>query len=199
MKPRTDEVRQFIEIYDVIRTEQTGALSRRDLDWTFLADRFDVVFELTRVDGQLILSQVSPRLVTALALRSDRNRLQEFLSQTLYDEVSSLFDELLDSSNRGVLAGFKTAPGLPLREYELGLLPTDAEGSTSAIGTVGAVTGRPASEVDLEAERKLIDSLCLQKEECFDLRQPLLSRAGWMLVQCMASLRQMLPGRKPGS
>lgn len=196
MKPRTDAVRQFIEIYDVIRTDKTGPLSRRDLDWTYLADRFDVIFELSKIDGQLIMSQVSPKLATALALRSDRNRLQEFLSQTLCDEVSALFEELLSSSNRGVLAEFRTAPGLPVREYELVLLPAAADGSTSAICTIGAVTGRPANDVDIEAERKLIASLCLQDEACFDLRQGLMSRMGAMLVQCMVSLKKMLPGRK---
>lgn len=196
MEPRTDEVRQFIEIYDVIRTDKTGPLSRRDLDWTYLADRFDVIFELSRVDGQLVISQVSPRLATALALRSDRNRLQEFLSQTLCEEVSALFDELLGSSNRGVMAEFKTAPGMPVREYELVLLPAEADGSTSAICAVGAVIGRPADDVDLEAERKLIASLCLQDEACFDLRQRLMTRMGGMLVQCMVSLKKMLLGRK---
>lgn len=204
MKPRTDEVRQFIEIYDVIRTDKAGPLARRDLDWSFLTERFDTIFELSRVGGQLIMSRASPRLASALALRSDHNRLRDFLPQSLCDEIGTLFDEIQSSPNRGVLAEFKTAPGLPVREYELVLLPAEAEGLISAIGTIGAVTGRPQddediSSADLEAERKLIASLCLQDEECFDLRQRLLPRIGGMLVQCMVSLKHMLPRRKPGS
>lgn len=199
MEPRTDEVRQFIEIYDVIRTDKAGPLSRRDLDWTYLAERFGVIFELSMVGGQLIISEVSPRLATALALSEDSSLLRKILPPSLCDEIGALFDEMQGGSNRGVLAEFKTAPGLPVREYELVLLPAEADGSMSAIGTIGAVTGGPASGADLELERKLIASLCLQGEDCFDLRQRLLSRIGGMLVQCMVSLKEMMPGGKPKS
>lgn len=198
MEPRTEEVRQFIEVYDVIRTDKAGPLSRRDLDWTFLAERFDTIFELSMVGGQLTISQASPGLADALALRGGHSMLRDIFPQALSDEICALFDEMRSSANRGILAGFKTAPGLPLREYELVLLPAESEGVTSAIGTLGVVTGRPESGADLEAERELIASLRLQDEDCFDLRQRLLSRMGSMLVQCVVSPKLMLPGGPGG-
>lgn len=199
MEPRTEEVRQFIELYDVIRTDKAGTLSRRDLDWTFLTERFDTIFELSMVDGQLAISQASPGLADALALRDSHGMLRDILPQALCGEICALFNEMQSSANRGVLAEFKTAPGLPLREYELVLLPAEAGGVTSAICTLGALTGKPESGADLKAERELIASLRLQGEECFDLRQRLLSRFGSMLVQCVVSLKFMLPGGKPKS
>lgn len=196
MKPRSEDARRFIEIYDMIRSDKTGPLSRRDLDWSFLAGRFDTLFELSRIDGQLAASTTTARLGCVFALNGDCRPVAEFLPFDLNAEVSTLFDEMTKHAGCGILAVFGTEDGARVKEYELVLLPAEADGVLTAIGVVARLTGPTVEGADFDAGRQRISSFRLREKSCFDLRQPLLPRLGGFLTQCVAGLEKFLPGGK---
>lgn len=197
MKPRTEEVRQFIELYGMIRSDKTGSLSKRELDWTFLVDRFDTLFELSRINGQLIVSSTSPRLAHVSAMNGAGLPLSDFLPPGLDTEISALFDEVANISSHGILAEFATADDLSPRQYELVLLPAAAGDSVTAIGVIGSLAGPSADVAEPEATRALLACLRLRTKYCFDLRQRLPSRFGGFLVQCVANLKRPMQGSAP--
>lgn len=196
MEPRTKEVRQFIEIYDMIRTDKTGPLSRRELNWDFLVERFDQFFELSGTSEQLNISTTSKKLALGFTPDGSPRLLSEFLPQKLTDEFGALFEEMAGGADRGILATFKTTDVIPPREFEMVLLPTETDGSVTAIGAIGPLTGPTVESTDAEAEQAPIASFRLQEKICFDLRRRLPSRFGGFLIQCIVNMKRMLPGGK---